>query len=159
MRRLREKCKDGSINIELWYRYTVFDIICDLTVGESFKCLESDDLHPWITAMVDGGKPMGILTAINMYPALAAFLNPVLGIAAKGPMRLHDDMVKPMVEKRLTMGDRPDLINPLVRLQGSEVSPDKYCKFFGIADFNFLHAENLNVRSHYQYQRNCWRGR
>ncbi|KAI1765448.1 hypothetical protein GGR53DRAFT_465452 [Hypoxylon sp. FL1150] len=39
----------------------VFDIICDLTVCESLKCLESDNLHPWITAMVDGGKPLGFL--------------------------------------------------------------------------------------------------
>ncbi|KAI1775808.1 isotrichodermin C-15 hydroxylase [Hypoxylon cercidicola] len=122
MRRLREKCKDGPMDIELWYRYVVFDIICDLTVGESFKCLESDDLHPWIAAMIEGGKPMGFLTAINMYPTLAALLNPILGIAAKGPMRLHDELVKPMVERRLTLGDRPDLINPLVRLQGSEKS-------------------------------------
>lgn len=121
MRRLREKSKD-PINLELWFRYVVFDIICDLAVGESFKCLESDDLHPWITAMVEGGKPMGFLTAVNMYPTLAALLNPVLSIAAKGPMRLHDEMVKPMVEKRLAVGDRPDLINPLVRLQSSEKS-------------------------------------
>ncbi|KAI0378844.1 isotrichodermin C-15 hydroxylase [Hypomontagnella monticulosa] len=121
MRRLREKSKD-PINLELWFRYVVFDIICDLAVGESFKCLESDDLHPWITAMIEGGKPMGFLTAVNMYPTLAALLNPVLSVAAKGPMRLHDEMVKPMVEKRLAVGDRPDLINPLVRLQGSEKS-------------------------------------
>lgn len=131
MRRLKEKCNDDPINIELWYRYVVFDIICDLTVGESFKCLESDDLHPWITAMVEGGKPMGFLTAINMYPTLAALLNPVLGIAAKGPMRLHDDLVKPMVERRLTRGDRPDLINSLVRLQGSEVSPTNVADTLG----------------------------
>lgn len=122
MRRLKEKSKEGPVNLELWYRYVVFDIICDLTVGESFKCLESDDLHPWITAMIEGGKPLGFLTAINMYPSLAALLNPVLSIAAKGLMRLHDEMVKPMVEKRLAMGDRLDLINPLVRLQDGEVS-------------------------------------
>ncbi|KAI1383740.1 isotrichodermin C-15 hydroxylase [Hypoxylon trugodes] len=122
MRRLKEKCKEGPLNLELWYRYVVFDIICDLAVGESFKCLESDDLHPWITAMIEGGKPMGFLTAINMYPALAQLLNPVLSIAAKGPMRLHDEMVKPMVEKRLKVGDRPDLINPLVRLQDGKKS-------------------------------------
>ncbi|KAI5861520.1 isotrichodermin C-15 hydroxylase [Durotheca rogersii] len=123
MQRLREKCADGPINLELWFRYVVFDIICDLTVGESFRCLESDGLHPWIMAMIDGGKPMGFLTAINMYPALTALLNPILGISARGLVHILNEMVKPMVEKRLAVGERPDLINPLVRLQnGGESS-------------------------------------
>ncbi|KAI0173211.1 isotrichodermin C-15 hydroxylase [Hypoxylon sp. FL1284] len=120
MRRLREKCQDGPVNLDLWYRYVVFDIICDLTVGESFKCLDGDGLHPWIAAMAEFGRPMGFLTAINMYPTLSAVLNFFIAFAARGPMHLHDDLVKPMVAKRLEMGDRPDLINPLIRLQGSE---------------------------------------
>ncbi|KAI1077886.1 isotrichodermin C-15 hydroxylase [Whalleya microplaca] len=116
MKRLREKCAEGPLDLELWYRYVIFDIICDLTVGESFKCLESDGLHPWIAAMMDGSKYMGFLTALNMYPTLAAMLNPVLGFASKGMMHLHDQMVTPLVEKRVAAGDRPDLLNPLIRL-------------------------------------------
>ncbi|KAI1432887.1 isotrichodermin C-15 hydroxylase [Xylaria sp. CBS 124048] len=116
-RRLREKSKVGPINMEMWYRYIVFDIICDLAFGQSFNCVEGDDLHPWIGAMLDGGKPMGVLTALNMYPTLSSILNPVVAMVSKGPMRLHRDMVKPMVEKRLQTGNRPDLINPLIELQ------------------------------------------
>ncbi|KAI0005263.1 isotrichodermin C-15 hydroxylase [Xylariaceae sp. FL0662B] len=123
MKRLKEKCGDGPMNLELWFRYVIFDIICDLTVGESFKCLESDDLHPWIVAMIDGGKYMGFLTAMNMYPTVSAILNPVLGFASKGMMHLHEQMVKPLVEKRLAVGERPDLINPLVRLHEAGKSP------------------------------------
>ncbi|KAK5633795.1 hypothetical protein RRF57_009509 [Xylaria bambusicola] len=116
MRRLKAKSQDGPVNIELWYRYVVFDIICDLAFGESLGCLESDGLHPWVAAMIDGAKPMGFLTALNMYPILAAVVNPILAFIAKGPMRLNTEMVKPLVERRLRAGDRSDLINPLIKL-------------------------------------------
>lgn len=122
IQRLKTKSLQGPVNVELWFRYVVFDIICDLAFGESFQCLESDGLHPWIVAMVEGGKPMGILTALNMYPTLAAIMNPLLGYLAKGNLHLHGEMVKPLVEKRIQMGDRPDLMNPLIKLYGDQVS-------------------------------------
>ncbi|RYP54707.1 hypothetical protein DL768_000531 [Monosporascus sp. mg162] len=75
IRRLKEKSKNGALNLELWYRYVIFDIICELAVGESFRCLESDDVHPWIQAIVDGGKAVSFLTAINMYGPLATAIN------------------------------------------------------------------------------------
>lgn len=64
---------------------------------------------------------MGFLTALNMYPMLAAVVNPVLGFIAKGHMRLNMEMVKPLVEKRLRAGDRPDFINPLIKLHDDRV--------------------------------------
>jgi hypothetical protein len=66
---------------------------------------------------------MGFLTALNMYPTLAAIVNPLLSRVAKGHMRLHGEMVKPMVEDRIRIGDRPDLINPLIKLYDGQVSP------------------------------------
>ncbi|KAI0427719.1 isotrichodermin C-15 hydroxylase [Xylaria sp. FL1042] len=125
IRRLKAKSGYGPVNVELWYRYVVFDIICDLAFGESLGCLESDGLHPWIAAMIEGGKPMGFLTALNMYPALAAVVNPILSLIAKGHMRLHGEMVKPLVERRLRIGDRPDLINPLIELHGQNSNIDE----------------------------------
>ncbi|KAI0482079.1 isotrichodermin C-15 hydroxylase [Xylariaceae sp. FL0804] len=123
VRRLRQKCEGGNpVDLQLWYEYVTFDIICDLAVGESFLCLESDGLHPWVAAMVDGGKPMSLLTAINVHPVLAAILNPFLGMLGKGSVRLHSEMVKPVMLRRLDAGNRPDLIEPLVKLYENENS-------------------------------------
>ncbi|KAI0875932.1 isotrichodermin C-15 hydroxylase [Hypoxylon argillaceum] len=122
IQRLKAKSHQGPVNVELWYRYVVFDIICDLAFGNSFRCLESDGLHPWIVALIEGGKPMGFLTALNTYPALAAIVNPFLSLVAKGHMRLYGEMVKPLVEDRIRIGDRPDLINPLIKLYGGQSS-------------------------------------
>ncbi|KAI1125518.1 isotrichodermin C-15 hydroxylase [Nemania abortiva] len=122
VQRLRAKSQLGPVDVELWYRYVVFDIICDLAFGNSLQCLEGDGLHPWIVALIEGGKPMGFLTALNMYPALAAIANPLLSLVAQGHMRLHRDMVKPLVERRIRSGDRPDLINPLIKLYGGQSS-------------------------------------
>ncbi|KAI0114331.1 isotrichodermin C-15 hydroxylase [Nemania sp. FL0031] len=122
IQQLRSKSQHGPVNVERWYGYVVFDIICDLAFGNSFQCLEGDELHPWIVAMIEGGKPMGFLTALNMYPALAAIVNPLLSVVAKGHLRLHNEMVKPVVEKRIRIGDRSDLINPLIKLHGGQSS-------------------------------------
>ncbi|RYP92324.1 hypothetical protein DL770_001526 [Monosporascus sp. CRB-9-2] len=98
IRRLKEKSKNGALNLELWYRYVVFDIICELAVGESFRCLESDDLHPWIQAMVDGGKAVSFLTAINMYGPLTTAINAMISRPAAAMMRLNNGMESNMDE-------------------------------------------------------------
>lgn len=48
---LREKANNPStsvVNLVDWYNYTTFDIIGELAFGESFECLRSNALHPWI---------------------------------------------------------------------------------------------------------------
>lgn len=44
MRRLREA--DGPQNMIYWYNFVAFDIIGDLTLGESFDCLQGERIHP-----------------------------------------------------------------------------------------------------------------
>ncbi|KAI1329518.1 isotrichodermin C-15 hydroxylase [Xylariaceae sp. FL0255] len=119
VRRLRLKSSQGPVNMEMLYRYVVFDIICDLAFGNSLGCLESDGLHPWVSAMVDGAKTMGILTAINMWPAIASVINPIFKKLAKRMMRMNTEMVAPVMKARVKVGDRPDLINPFIQMNMS----------------------------------------
>lgn len=70
--------------------------------------------------MMEGAATFGYLVAINMYPMLAAVLNPLLAKAAASPMRNQKNMVVPIVRERLQMGDRSDLINPLIQRSGME---------------------------------------
>jgi len=71
--KLREQCEkaqsgEALMDLETWYRYTVFDIIGDLALGGSFGCLQGAALHPWVKGMSDAGKAMWLLTAASMYP-------------------------------------------------------------------------------------------
>lgn len=63
-----ENSGSAIVDLERWYRFTVFDIIGDLALGESFGCLNGADFHPWIRGITDAGKVMWLLTAASMYP-------------------------------------------------------------------------------------------
>ncbi|EPQ67389.1 Bgt-1532 [Blumeria graminis f. sp. tritici] len=48
---LQDKANHSStsvVNLVDWFNYTTFDILGKLTFGESFDCLQSKALHPWI---------------------------------------------------------------------------------------------------------------
>ncbi|KAI3394513.1 hypothetical protein diail_2602 [Diaporthe ilicicola] len=134
--RLRESCIaggrfDGSLgpdteksgsggdsavfNLENWYRFTVFDIIGDLALGESFGCLNGADFHPWIKGMTDAGKAMWLLTAASMYPVAKKITNWLFKTVATRGFEMHNNRLKPMMERRIAQGtDRPDMINPII---------------------------------------------
>ncbi|KAH7025121.1 isotrichodermin C-15 hydroxylase [Microdochium trichocladiopsis] len=105
-------------NLEMWYRYVVFDVICDLALGESLDCINSVTIHPWIKAMESAGGSFIALIAINMYPTLAAIVDWLIGSSAQQMAKLMNNHIKPAVNRRLAQGDsRPDLVSPLIRLQ------------------------------------------
>lgn len=123
--RLRESCSAGKdvFNMEKWYRFTVFDIIGDLALGESFGCLNSAEFHPWIQGMTDAGKVMWLLTAASMYPVARKVSNWLFEKVATKGFELHNNLVKPMMERRVAQGtNRQDMINPIVMKKDEWVS-------------------------------------
>lgn len=124
-KRLRESCTAGSpvVNMEKWYRFTVFDIIGDLALGESFGCLNSAEFHPWIQGMTDSGKAMWLLTAASMYPVARKISNWLFATVASKGFELHVNLAKPMMERRVARGtNRPDMINPIIMKKDEWVS-------------------------------------
>ena len=76
--RLRQKAtapetegKGAVVDIVSWYNYTSFDIIGDLTLGESFNCLKESALHPWVATIFNHFRASAYLAAIRFYPILA----------------------------------------------------------------------------------------
>jgi cytochrome P450 len=39
----------GVVDMVKWYNYTTFDIMGDLSFGESFHCLEESAYHSWVS--------------------------------------------------------------------------------------------------------------
>lgn len=118
-------------DLEKWYRSVVFDIICDLALGESLHCIDGDGtLHPWIRGIEGAGNSMRALVAINMYPTIATAVDFCLGTTARRLSRLHANHIKPAVERRLRRGGdaRPDLLNPLIVLQEKEKEKESKSK-------------------------------
>ncbi len=69
--RLHEKSSDQTtdvVDIVKWYNYTTFDILGDLAFGDSFGCLKSDVLHPWISNIFTTIKDASFYRAAHAFP-------------------------------------------------------------------------------------------
>ncbi|SMR42078.1 unnamed protein product [Zymoseptoria tritici ST99CH_1E4] len=68
--KLHEEGQDGHASIDLmkWVNFFIFDVVGHLTYGDSFECLTSSALHPWITKFTGLGRPMAYAQASQRLP-------------------------------------------------------------------------------------------
>ncbi|KAF1987323.1 cytochrome P450 [Aulographum hederae CBS 113979] len=55
--------KKEKFDVVKWFNFITFDVIGDLSFGESFGCLDKGDFHFWITLIFDAVKAGAIETA------------------------------------------------------------------------------------------------
>ncbi|OJD32676.1 cytochrome p450 [Diplodia corticola] len=115
MQRFSEKAKAGVVvDMVRYYNFTTFDIIGDLTFGESFGCLESDDYHALVAGVFASLKSGNLRKALHYWPYLAkaylAWDKFTKGGKTQGNVIFHN-FVATKVDKRLAAEtDRPDII-------------------------------------------------
>ncbi|KAI4594994.1 hypothetical protein KJ359_007245 [Pestalotiopsis sp. 9143b] len=63
-----------ALNIVEWLNFATFDIIGDLTFGESFGSLESSNYHPWVRNIFQGMKADAFKRACRNYPLFETLL-------------------------------------------------------------------------------------
>ncbi|KAG9251084.1 cytochrome P450 ClCP1 [Emericellopsis atlantica] len=70
--RLHQKCDNGvtTQDMVMWYNYTMFDVIGDLSFGESFGCLESGEYHPWVRSFFNLAQTGTYLYGASWWPTL-----------------------------------------------------------------------------------------
>lgn len=59
--------KNDYTDIMTWYNWTTFDMIGDLSFGESFHCLEKKTTNHWIAALFGSVKIVAWLSTIKRY--------------------------------------------------------------------------------------------
>jgi cytochrome P450 len=72
---LREQCLASSkrvahIDIVEWFSFVMFDITGDLSLAESFDCLDNNGLNSWLTELFSYGKVGVIIAALRHYSVL-----------------------------------------------------------------------------------------
>lgn len=118
MRQLQARCEGGTrpLDMSKWFNYTTFDVIGDLSFGESFGCLDNEDYHPWVALIVQSTMDL-VYTAQLAYwrqlePLLRRWVMPK-GLAQK--FATHSKLSEEKVNKRLATGvNRPDFIQKMV---------------------------------------------
>ncbi|KAF2003109.1 cytochrome P450 [Amniculicola lignicola CBS 123094] len=61
---------EEGINMTKWFIYLGFDIIGEMSFGESFGCVEREASHPWLELMLGLMKAVTIMDNLRRYPFL-----------------------------------------------------------------------------------------
>lgn len=70
IRKFREKMHTknrATINVVNWYMFLTFDVLGDLGFGESFNCLNSSTLHPWVGTIFNYFKIAAYIGLLRLY--------------------------------------------------------------------------------------------
>jgi cytochrome P450 len=125
IKKLQERASpNGSttVNIVDWFNFTLFDIIGDLSFGESFKCLEKCEFEGWMDQMAASIKLHYLSINIRHYRIISTLLKPLAGILIpKEIIQQHMDYSQRAADKlkrRLSPDaaiERPDIVSQLLR--------------------------------------------
>lgn len=123
--KLRERTSTSgrtTVNIVDWINFTLFDIIGDLSFGESFGCLDKCEYEGWMDQMAASIKLNYLSINLRWYPIINTLLKPLAGfLVPKEIIAQHMDYSKRSAEKlerRLSPSaaiDRPDIVSQLLR--------------------------------------------
>lgn len=114
----------GKVNLVDWYNWTTFDIIGDLSFGESFDCLKNESYHFWVQMLFTGIQAVVFRSVLLRFPPLASALEWCMGSQVKAALRKMDDhkqMAREKVDRRLgTATSRPDFVSYILRHDDDE---------------------------------------
>ena len=112
-----------EMDIAPWFNYLAFDIFGDLAFGESFDCVPSGKLHPWITFIFDHVKAAAFLVMTGYYPPLKWLLMKCVPASLKKVQQDHFQQIVDKVERRLNWEqERPDIMSHVMKEQSDKQS-------------------------------------
>ncbi|KAG8170257.1 hypothetical protein KVR01_001002 [Diaporthe batatas] len=107
----------GPLDVTSWYNWATFDVIGDLSFGESFGCLDGQSYHPWVANIFKGVKENLFANEMLRYgrrvgPFLAKL---VLPRDLAGKNAYHKALSREKVARRLAATvERPDYVSRML---------------------------------------------
>lgn len=119
---LTDNATKGPLDMMTWFVWLTFDIIGDLSFGESFGCLEKQDYHPWIKAIRINIERSPWFQALGYYPSVLKMLLRNLPPSVEKARLTDYNLARAWVQKRLDRGSRekPDFMSFLLKKDGTE---------------------------------------
>ncbi|KAF2730885.1 cytochrome P450 [Polyplosphaeria fusca] len=118
IRKLKESAAEnnGKVNLVDWYNFTTFDIMADLTFGESLELLYGSSYSPWVKALFDNIKLVQLMSVLRQYPPLTGLLNMLIPAHIKEKRQTVIMHSVDKVQKRLQrQTSRPDIWSYILR--------------------------------------------
>ncbi|CAH0038772.1 unnamed protein product [Clonostachys solani] len=111
LQRLKENSDNGKNVLELtsWYNWTTFDIIGDLAFGESFRCLQDSDYHPWVSLIFKRIRSNSLAVSARRWGWLSKVVLAFLDQSGSHAIGAHARLVEEKLRARASMETtRPD---------------------------------------------------
>jgi len=119
--RLHETCKNTQ-DMASWFNFVSFDIIGDLTLGESFDCLENSELHPWVAVLFKYFQSTGFIGTVRRFPLLNLMMPWFVPKSLLESRAKHMAFSKEKVMQRIERGtERPDFMSGILMHNDKEV--------------------------------------
>ncbi|CAD6446448.1 1bed780c-1914-4f58-812b-d0afbe267ce5 [Sclerotinia trifoliorum] len=107
---------DNSIDLGEWYTYTTFDLIGDLAFGESFKCVETGQMHPWIEIIKQVLSIDFIVNELAHYPFVRFLFRLLIPSSLLNGFNEHRKLAGAKAERRMNSAqDRPDFMSFILK--------------------------------------------
>ncbi|KAF3035061.1 hypothetical protein E8E11_005068 [Didymella keratinophila] len=108
-------------NIVEWYNFTTFDIMADLTFGESLHQLTEASYHPWVCAIFSHIKMIALSRVSREWPGISQLFRAMLPKDAKEKQRQHLKFSSDLLDKRMAREpEQPDIWSFVTRNDGKE---------------------------------------
>ncbi|KAL3425984.1 cytochrome P450 [Phlyctema vagabunda] len=88
MQRLKENC-GKPVDMQKWFSFFAFDVIGDLTFGESFKALETSKEHPWISTFTNDQRTNVLMALSFRFTPLDQILLKLIPESMREKQRAH----------------------------------------------------------------------
>lgn len=117
----QSQASDGKANLVHFFNWTTFDIISDLSFGESFDCVKNGRYHPWVGMVIDGIKATALFHVTTRFPPLSRLLQLCMPKKIVQGREDHLKLSSERVKQRLkTETTRPDFVTYAMRHQDDE---------------------------------------
>jgi cytochrome P450 len=120
---------DGKTDMVEWYNFTTFDIMSDLTFGESLGQLSSSTYNPWVESVFGFVKLVSVTRVCREYPGVTPLLEKLLPADLMAKKDAHINFSTERVNERMARKtDRPDIwtfVNRYSEIEGQSLAPSE----------------------------------
>ncbi|KAF2796776.1 putative cytochrome P450 [Melanomma pulvis-pyrius CBS 109.77] len=113
----------GHVDMAKWFEMMAFDLMGEMTFGESFQCIENGERHSWIKLILDHLFFVTVadnLRRLAIFNTFAMYLAPLVNIVQKEHIQFTREKVRRRLESK---SPRKDFVTNLVsKVDSGEIS-------------------------------------
>lgn len=109
--------RTAFVDLVRWFNFTTFDIVGDLSLGESFHCLEESRYHDWVSILFSQFKAAALIVSLRFFPGIGKLLRILLPKSLVKKREEHIQLANEKIHRRLKSSDlqRNDFMTYVLR--------------------------------------------